>query len=187
MYHIRVDTSRESPLVEYFSSISKRILISAEGSENPHLHVILDSETPVQTIRNNIRKYGFKGNASYSVSLVRDEVKALAYVIKDGDIILCTFEDTIMELARQYDIKVKDSVKKKSQTLPAIEEYARKSVPDITKLGIQSWLRLAVLYYKEQGLLFREFQVISQVQTLFLKHSEDGVKVLTSRLEQKLI
>lgn len=187
MYHIRIDTSSENPILEYLASISKRILVSEEAAESGvHIHIVIETDVPEQTIRNHIRSEGFIGNKSYSISKIRDLIKTLAYILKDNNVIMVSFEEDVMKEATAYDIKVKEDIKKKKNILQGIEEHAKENTKDLSSLELRSWVINAVSYYQKNEILFREFQVIAQVQTLYLKHSHRGHSELTNRIIDKL-
>lgn len=191
MYHIRLDTSGDNPFVQWLTDNCKSILVSEETTKkknvknkNLHLHVVVDTDIPEQTIRNRIRKQGFVGNASYSISQVRDLIKCLAYVQKDSKIIVNTIPSELFQQAVEYDLQVKEDISKnkRSNIMQGIEEYALSKKFDINTMSLYNWSRLTVEYYKKEGILFREFQIVSQVQTLYLKYNPEAIGVLTDRI-----
>lgn len=179
LLHIRVDIPGEHPFCSWIVEKCTRVLLAQENvdGKNIHVHIVADTDTPVQTIRNNLRKHGLVGNKSYSCKEVQDLVKMLAYVLKDGDIIENTFDDKIIEEAKAYDLKVKDEMKQKKSKniLEGIEASAVSRNKPLGLITIEEWSEIAVKYYKDNGLLFRSFQVVAQVQTLWLKHGEGAV------------
>lgn len=84
MYHIRIDTSADSAVASYLRSISSVMILGEETTEdnNLHFHAHVETQIPVQTIRNHIRVEGFKGNKCYSVSQVKDKIHNIAYILK---------------------------------------------------------------------------------------------------------
>lgn len=189
LLHIRVDISGSHPFCDWITEKSSKVLIAQEevDKKNVHVHIVSETETPVQTIRNNLRKHGLVGNGSYSCKKVEDIVKMLAYVLKDGNIIENTFDEELIEEARRYDTKVKDEMKSKKpkNVLLGIEETAKAQYSDLETLDVNHWSKIAVKYYKDNGLLFRSFQVVAQVQTLWLKHGERAVDKMAQIISDK--
>lgn len=190
MYHIRVDTSGDNPFVLWLTENCKSILVSEETTQNQnnHIHIIVDTDTPVQTIRNRLRGLGFKGNRSYSISQCRDEVKAIAYALKDSKIIVNTIPSELYEKASKYDLQVKEEMNKtkKNNIRQGIEDYAASKKLTLSNISLHSWSRLAVEYYKKEGIMFREFQVVSNVDTLYLKHNENAISEMTERIHSRV-
>lgn len=102
-YHIRLDNK---PCVkDLLSSLCKLSKIYAyageEGSKNPHHHVLLlsDFENDAE-IRKTIKSYEYKGNKDFSISVIRDKVKALCYIMKDH------VKDIKEEVGKRYENKL---------------------------------------------------------------------------------
>jgi hypothetical protein len=175
MYHIRIDTSNDNPVCRYLEQIATRILVSEETAKSGvHIHIVLETKTPERTIRHNIIKHGFKGNKSYSISAIRDLIKTLAYVVKDGNIVLVSYPEDVMKAAFAHDLVVKeDMVKKKTRNvmkniislLPkeALEHSNMQIYQDIIKETI-------IQYHIDNELLIRKFALQSYYDTILCKY-----------------
>lgn len=104
-----------------------------DSQENPHLHAVLETETPRNTMVSFIRKNFGEGNRYYSLRQATLEegedipIRLCAYIIKEGDYV-STFPKNLTELCKEHDKAVKASMlekKKAKQTILSqiIEEY----------------------------------------------------------------
>lgn len=138
------------------------------GLENPHSHFYLELEkTPA--LRSYIRKTVGSGNTAYSLkkldSLV--PVEYLAYIIKCGE-----FRSHSVDLseAQAYDSSVKDKMKSDKKRMSLIDKVILFNRWDAESLlDYHNIISGIIEYYKDQGTLIREFQLVSLAQTLFLK------------------
>lgn len=135
---IRVDAIITSPIVGYIKSISPVWLLGVEGKDmNPHIHFYVDTEIPLATLRNHMRKEGLQGNKSYSITQVKDKIKYCAYIIKDGNYYYSdTFPKDLINDAMAYKetIQSDQSRKKSTNISKEIDIYFTKCVADFQEL-----------------------------------------------------
>nr|QMP82098.1 MAG: hypothetical protein [Polar freshwater circular DNA virus] len=175
MYHIRVDTSIDHAIIGNLVDLSKEALYCEEvGSDKTiHCHLFVSTDTPVQTIRNHIRKAGFSGNKSYSVSVVRDRLKTLAYIVKDGTFKNKNIPDSEIIEAQLYDVSVKEDIKVKrpknviQYIIASLEQHPEEK--DITEFLIRRVYDAVIAYHLLYDIQIRRFQIQSYVDTIMFK------------------
>lgn len=146
-YTLRVD-SLDEKLVQYIKSVSTTWIYCIEKIEdNPHMHWVLQLTVGHQTLRNFLKKMGLQGNKSYSLVKVRDLLKSVAYVTKDGRYFYSDdFPPELLEDAKEYDSQVKEDMKKKKlKQIPRYVEELKKlnltTINEITAYVIQDYLQ----------------------------------------------
>ena len=162
------------------------------GIENPHVHIYMATQTIDTTLRPHFRHLG-AGNGFYSIKKLNEQypIQYLAYILKeDLTYVQSGIPPEIIEEARLHDEKVKQDLKNKKKErktqLEKVEEYAQSLNKDLPYFELSTWLLCTIQYYKTSGILFREFQVISISQTLFLKYNPDAVLRLENILRDKM-
>ena len=194
-YKLRVDTVAVSlnDVVKMVGNYSTGYMFSREGgTDNPHLHFYIETTTKEPTIRSNLRKLGLSGNGSYSLKSLDSQypTEYIAYMIKEGDYTCKNIPDSVIEDAKVFNSKVKEEIKLKKQAkktqLQCVEEYVHSLGKDCTRFGLSSWLRCVLMYYKDSGILVREFQIIAISQTLYLKYSDEGLQKLNDMIAEKM-
>lgn len=172
-YHIRLDISSDHDLVYQLVENASCAAWVQEGTSNLHVHMYVETSTPIQTIRNWIRKAGLQGNKSYSVSLCKDKIKLLAYMLKEGNPVLYkNISQEDKDTALQYHENVKEEIKSKKprNTLPAIMSLLQPvdSFPD--KSYYYDHVKKVILkYHLDNELLLRRFQCQAYYDTIILR------------------
>lgn len=176
MYHIRVDTDLTHDIVKYLVSVSTSALYAEETAKSgTHIHLFTTTEVSMATLRNHIRKEGFTGNKSYSISTVKDKIKTLAYIMKDGTFQIKNISTEDLELARKYDGEVKADIKKK--TSKDIIAYLESQFHSLHNMGcnpdnVTAQVGQELLqYYLDNKIQIRRFQFQTIIDTLGCKHS----------------
>jgi len=154
----------------------------------------LETTTKEATLRKNLRELGLKGNGSYSLKEVDESpIEYIAYMMKEGQFYNCGISQEVIDKSRLYDIEVKKEIKSKKESkktqLQRIEAYVSerlRSNGGVQVITFAGWIRHVIEWFKDEGTLFREFQVVSLAQTLFLKNNPEGVKVLEHYIKEKI-
>ena len=173
-YAIRIDTSAEHEVVQYIKSISLQFALAEEYvKELTHIHIYTQTYTPVQTIRNNLRKHGFQGNKSYSISILKDLVKYLAYMQKQSSLYHENITEDVLNQAKEY----KEGIKEKKNQLDVLEklvpEYVLKSMAITGDSSSTKLLTVAIVdHYLKERKLIRKFQIKTIVDTIGCKYSQ---------------
>lgn len=87
MYALRVDISdnaRRDSVVSWLAAHGSYVLVQEGGTDNPHVHALLESTMAVRMLRQDLRrKLPFLvGNGDYSLTLARDAEKYERYICK---------------------------------------------------------------------------------------------------------
>lgn len=148
------------------------------GQENPHSHFYLElDKTPA--LRAYIRKTVGSGNTAYSLKKMDSlkPVEYLAYIIKCGEF---RSHNVALEEAQAYDSSVKDKMKSDKKRMSLIDKVIQHHHWDTEPPREYHYIIGGIIqYYKDQGTLIREFQLVSLAQTLFLKFIPDYGEDLT--------
>lgn len=194
-YKVRIDLSQcdMDQVVAWIREVSPEVhaYVKEKDEENPHVHGYLQTAVKLRTLRSQLRKLAGSGNGRYSLKEVsQSPIEYLAYMLKEAKPVYVGLED-VLEEVYAYNEKVKEGIQekkeKKKTQLQKVEEYAISSYSkDISEMPLSYWVRLTVEWFKVSGSLFREFQVISISQTLFLKHNISGVSSLSKRIIEKM-
>lgn len=179
--HIRIDTASDHKIFEYLRGITERYIIATEKQRtNLHTHMCLETSVPVQTIRNHIRKAGFVGNGSYSVSQVRDLQKTVSYIMKDGDYETEGFSEEFLEECKEYVDKVQEDQKRKKpkNTLKAIEELLPEDFFKRPKSESTALWNTIIKYHLDNELLIRKFQIRAYYDTIMCKYNKDYWRIM---------
>lgn len=194
-YKLRVDTVAVSlqDVVNVVGKYSTGYMYSREGEEtNPHLHFYIETTTKEATIRSNLRKLGLSGNGAYSLKSLdsRYPLEYIAYMIKEGDYRCKNIPDSVIEEAKAFNLKVVEEMKEKKKSkktqLQCVEEFAKGLGKDLEKFTLSTWVYCVLDYYKQSGMLVREFQIIAISETLFLKYSPEGLIRLDAMIREKM-
>lgn len=146
---------------------------------NPHSHWYIEPKKTATWFRSKLREFGLTGNGAYSFKNTRERfpIEYLAYMMKQSKFKYKGIPDDVIKSAQEYNEKVKNEIKekkdKKKNLITQIEEFVSKKLPEnvtINNLKIDDWVETCLLFYQANGLLVREFQIISLSDTLFLKH-----------------
>lgn len=198
-YKLRVDTDNIMELERILLKYSSTYLICQEneGCENPHCHAYLETNTKQATIRNVLRKKYGSGNGSYSLKALDEQypVEYLAYCIKEKNY-RHTLPEEQIEKAKEYDLKVKEEMKKKKAErrtqLQKIEEKYFSNVVDGIDTELNRYVDVehvadkVIEFYRENSILVREFMMISLIQTLSLKYVNSFDRSFKNRLIEKI-
>nr|UOF78234.1 rep protein [Cressdnaviricota sp.]UOF79571.1 rep protein [Cressdnaviricota sp.]UOF79757.1 rep protein [Cressdnaviricota sp.]UOF80155.1 rep protein [Cressdnaviricota sp.]UOF82714.1 rep protein [Cressdnaviricota sp.] len=174
LYHIRLDTSLVSDIVDKLVSSSTEACWVQEGkaSDNPHVHMMAALTVPVQTARNWIRASGLKGNGSYSLKLVKDRRKLMAYLHKEG---LPKYKgigaSEIEQALGDVENFVEESRKKKSSSaVPAILALLKDPASFSDVSYYYDHVKSVILqYHLDNELLVRRFQCQAYYDTIILR------------------
>lgn len=190
-YKLRVDTDSIAHVKPILMKYTDRWLVCIEniGEENTHCHAYLETNTKEATLRNVLRKKFGSGNGVYSMKNLSEQypIEYLAYCIKEKNY-EHTLPNEIILKAIEHDKKVKEEIKEKKKSrrtiLEKLEEYI--DFPNNPTLDTCTIVSKVVDYYKETGTLVREFALISQVQTLLLKHTDDYASTLEMNIHRAI-
>lgn len=197
-YKVRIDTNDRTRTTNFLDKYSDCYLISFENQEtdNPHCHGYLETTTKQATIRNAIRKQYGGGNGSYSLKSLDEErpLEYLAYIIKEGDYVNSGIPEETLAKAKEHDALVKTQMKEKAkQRRTTLEVLQEELASDLVVQQDESYIRykerilMAVIHwYKKKGTLIRQFMIVSQVQTLLLKHHPDGDMHLSCQIIDRI-
>lgn len=196
-YKIRIDSHAIQSIRMLFTKYFDRYIVAFEGGEeNPHCHAIASSTAKSATIRSNIRKLFGSGNGSYSMKELDEEypLEYIAYILKEGKYENSGYPESILQEAKDYDLKIKQEIKEKKQErrtiLQKIDDEYFSNIEDGVIDGHyvdRHYVVSSVLdFYKKSGTLIREFQLISLSQTLCLKYIPHYTEELKCRVLDKL-
>lgn len=177
-YKLRVDTVDKQIITHICTHYSpKKWVYCTENvmGENPHSHYYLEMSKKTKiAMADYIRKHVGSGNRVYATAQCKEfePVEYLAYLTKQGD-----YESHNIDLTKaiEYDEKVKQIIaEKKVQPKTQLDKIQLWSVEKgIEFSDVHSIIDTVIDYYKEQGILVRQFQIVSLVQTLSLKYLPD--------------
>lgn len=199
-YELRLTTDNEEFVREVCSKYSADTYVYAFESpptKRPHFHVYLQMSKGAEALRRHLRQQGFKGNTGYKMSKVRDSLKYLAYVIKDGNYTVHGVLPHSLDDIKSYDLSIKNAKKSTRQSalqnlVDVIDElvvklddyYVLKSNGEIFT---EKWIvDQIVSYYASQGTLIREFFLVSLAQTLSLKYVASYERRLSHRILDRM-
>ena len=190
-YKLRVDSHDLDQIGELVRRYTSCYLFCLEnvGEENPHSHFYLEllPGAKVPAIRAFIRKWTGGGNGKYSMKAVEYRpIAYLAYCTKEGSYTTNLPTELIKE-AIAYDERVKIELKEKKKSrrtvLQKIEDkyflsgemaetngHSIRLRPDGSYWGQESIVHVVVDYYRSEGILVRQFMLVSLCQTLCLKY-----------------
>lgn len=176
---------------------------TGKETEKKHTHIILFSETTSSNLRKFLNKKGYKGNEQLSVKEIsntdegdfntHDFKMVSGYLVKDTDNKLpvhLTYHFPQLptywkDAYEYYKENHKDRQVKGKTQLKEIEEYAKKTRKDLKKFCRSTWLTVVLNFLKDNEKPVRAFQIEWQVNTLFLKYSEEGISKLHSSFMEK--
>lgn len=190
-YKLRVDTDEINGLKDIIVKYCSVYLIAQEdaGSENPHCHAYLETNTKQATLRNVLRKNYGSGNSSYSLKALDEQcpVEYLAYCVKQNTYIH-NLPDEVILRAKEYDKKVKIQMKEKKKNRKTIlqrmkEEFKYEERKDLTYDEV---ITDVIKFYKDHEILIRENMIVSQVQTLLIKYVPSYSYVLSANVHKTL-
>lgn len=176
-YEIRITNFDKIPereflqkMLEFAKYEAKHYALAYEMGDgedpNPHCHFYLeDIRLDIKSLRAKIKKTYGPGNERFkSATLVRDNLKYLGYMLKHPKEFHHNLPETVIEQARLYDASVK--MKKASR---AVYDALHTLVSKEQNLGYNELVSIVINYYAANKLLYREFTVKSQIQTLAIE------------------
>lgn len=170
-YKLRADLSVPSldAILSVFSdSSSYAYVVEGSSTPNPHVHAYLKTLVKSPALRARLRKIGLKGNGGYSlVSIEENPVEYLAYLMKEGKVTWYNVPQEIIDQSVQYDLSVKKSLKSKKSVLQCLIEYVGSESFPTTVVD------RVIQYHLDHGIMVRQFQVTSYVQTILLINDPD--------------
>lgn len=208
MYHLRITMSKcvgnypseqvfLKDVTEFLDNESKLWVCGFEGppsDKQEHVHCHLeDLRIKVGSFRNLIRSKFGAGNGVWSLSKVKkSQVENIAYVIKRNRYTNSpnVSSDLLMEaenLCRNFQEEKEIQKKAKpTSTIKALRALCEEKKP----FTVTQVVDIVMGYYRDNDLMIREFQIISQVHTLAYKYVssfEPAFKAnIMSRLESML-
>lgn len=193
---LRVDTHDHTIVQHIVKKYSTRHLVSFEGDdlddtkEKSHTHFYIEAKPDLKldAIRQWLRTQGY--TRRYSLKEIDDEnlpIEYLAYCIKKKNYTHNLTADEIAQV-QKYDLNVKKDLKEKKQQRKTILQQLDESLEPIwkTTLDKQKVIDAVIDWYKERGTLIREFAIVSQIQTLLLKHYPQYHYTLSKRINEKI-
>lgn len=188
-WHVRLTLPHENEpkILDWLQSLKSPFAVSLETARNEHFHIIMQI-TDKKAHKDSLDRLGVpRGNSGRSTTRLREDLPtSLAYVIKDGNYHIDGFDSEIIdratELVREFQLKIKQ---KKMSKLEQLREIIKRDLK-ITKLDDKEIyvfqdtdgerivneefiLDIVLEFYKNSKTLYREFYVISVVQTLCLE------------------
>lgn len=196
-YKLRIDSDNLEEVVKLISKYSDNWLCSIEneGTENVHTHSYIETYQKEATIRNAIRKSYGSGNGTYSMKELTEEkpIEYLAYCVKEKKY-KHNLNQELVDKALEYDLKIKKDMKEKKENRKTIlqrieQKYFNNVVDGVLDgvyLGIETVLDKVIEFYKEEGILIREFQLVSLCQTLGLKYVNSYDRNIKRKILEKI-
>lgn len=192
---LRVDTDHldvDAFMADVLRGISKWVYGREGGSENPHIHFLIESNIEMSTLRARVKKY-VSGNKQYSITKCKDKMASFAYVIKE----FCyeyygyTFEEVSDALCYNEEVKLEMLEKKKvkkekggiyKQILASLNaQHPEHS----TQWTIKHYIKFVLEWHISNDCMFRQFQAMAYAQTLYLKYNNNGlIDVLDHMMNQ---
>lgn len=163
-YSLRIDTPNSlsfTKVVELINTVCKEWVYGLENQsvQNPHAHfVIFDMNIQAQHLRKQLRDLGLRGNGGYSLSKNKDDIKAIAYAIKEDNYQLSdNFNKDTIETAKLYNLKVQNEIKDKKSTPKnfldkyshIIEQVIQSDIQGLPYIKESNKIKLATLILKE--------------------------------------
>lgn len=186
MLHIRIDTTRDNPFFAYLETISDELLIASEKSDtNQHCHVLCETSQSPNSLRMQLRRQGFIGNKSYSISSVRKSIIEIgAYLVKDTDVVRNSYDPYLTQLFYDYDASVKESLKMKTKK-NILNEIIKTIDPNdlvppivVSKPKADRIQDAILKYYKENDLLVRKFQLKAYYDTILVRYETSNPQMI---------
>lgn len=187
-YKARFDVCDESIITTFVEKYCKdEWLYSFEGldTDNPHCHLYFNSIVKRETIAQWIRRNIGVGNKSYSLRQLDDIdslYKYIAYCIKDGNY-KKRISSELLDKSIAYDAKVK---KDKSRKRTTILDQLKGEIGEVYIGSPEEMIDIVVKFYKDQGKLVREFQIVSVCQTLLLYYDTGYENAFKRRILEKI-
>lgn len=174
-YSLRT-TGLPEGLLQSLTHDSEKYLISEEiGSiaEHKHYHWFILTSINNSTLRQRIRKYGLKGNGSYSLKKLDEEfpIEYLAYAIKEGTYKHNLNEEELNKI-KEYDLQVKNDIKKTKSSRKKVIELLIESLPEDIKehhCPEEIIVNHIIQYHIESNLLINERRITDYAQTILYK------------------
>lgn len=207
-YKLRVDTEDKIELKNLLIKYTEVFLIGLEngGTNNPHCHVYFETTHQSSAIRMAIRKKYGSGNGVYSLKELDEKqpIEYISYCLKENNFIH-TLDEEFITKCKEWNTKIQTEMKEKKEgrktILQKIEEYYEYASKD--ENDFIDWTRNQVFtpigkgpkidivrdvidYYQKHEILVREFQMVSQIQTLKLKYDKTYSEQLYCSLKNKL-
>lgn len=165
-------------------------------TEKPHTHWYLELRVSHENVRKALRRLGLKGNKDYSLKTLDGDkpLEYCAYCLKQDRYVHNGLTQEFIEECIEYDLKVKDEMKNKKKRGKTQLQQIMEDV-DFTKIITgeshsytvkRNVVQAIVLWYKEKGILIREFALKSNAQTILLKYYPDYVEDLTSKITNQI-
>ena len=193
-YASRIDTHDVSFINSFLAEYTTGTwMYCLEGTDNPHCHMYFEStlatKKELDKMRYSIRKLVGSGNKAYMLKKCEHmPMKYFAYMTKEGRYFHKGLSEETLKEALEYDDNVKSDLKNKSTSrmtiLQKIEHhYGYAEAPPSDARAI---IHDVIQYYRDTETLVREFAIISQVQTLTLKHIPKYADLLQDRVFEKI-
>jgi len=179
-----------------------------KDGDNPHIHMYIATGSPEQTIRSRVIKRVGRGNGKYSLKELDDEypIEYLAYMLKEENWIkkdqYKNIPDEILKKVVEFNELVKDEMKvKKDSKKTVLQKMTREiqarivdgkvlyenCIKKVYQPITVNWIiDFVVSWYRSEGTLIREFQLVSLVQTLSLSFIDGYAHELANRLRDKV-
>lgn len=199
-YKLRIDGNSLDLIQTFVDRYSTRYFFCFEDQyDHPHFHLYIETNSKQATIRNYVRKNFGGGNGSYSMKNCEETpVEYIAYMMKQGQY-RTNLDEEIIETARKHDLKVKDEIKKKKESKKTIYQKLKEIIPAKFEEHKVEWdishtptiteefiLDTVIDWYAETETSVREFQIVSQVQTLSLYFIPSYREKLKNNIRMKM-
>lgn len=183
-YKLRIDTDK----IEEVDTLLKKYAINyaicwEKMQENPHCHMYVESEAKDRAMRAYIRNHIGSGNGVYSLkSCEQHPIEYIAYMMKETRFSSKGIPEEIITLSTEYDLKVKEELKQKKKKPKIMDQLIAILDANPNLQSHEGIVYTVIDFYKEKGALIREFQMISQIQTLRLKYETSYTNSFQSHL-----
>lgn len=147
----------------------------------PHFHFFFNSNRKPRTLRKYISDTFGKGNSVYSLSETEEDypLEYIAYLFKDGTPIYNKeFPKDVIKQSSELSQTI-ESDKKRKKTKNTFNSIIDKYFPpDSEILKHDLWwnssyvISSVIEYHIDNGILIREFSIVSLIQTILLKFSK---------------
>lgn len=182
-YKLRIDSHDSVERILKGINKASYVFENNDTLDNPHTHYYLETDLKRDSIIKRVKGLSEyrPGNGFYSLRELQPEgngyIKYHAYMLKEGEVQYRGFSDEEKKEIKEYQAQVKQEMKEKKQSkktqLQKIEAIVIEEMKKLEAdaLPDERWiLDQIIFYYREQGTLIRQFQLVSIAQTLCLKY-----------------
>lgn len=172
--------------VSYLEHRSVWYIFSEENPDsNKHWHFVFSTSTTRQSLVAKIKTLSpVRGNKLYSLTLCRDTVKAIAYVLKDSNFLTYQLPDGYLEEAQAYDLTVKKDLKPGNKLKLYLQLMLEVETGSHGNSSIAEILQPVVQYMITNNLMIKSHYLMALWDTYHARHHP---MLFLRRLERKIL